>query len=835
MLALFAALAFVGWDAVQKFRHYAKASATYGVAVHAPAADAASVTGWAEGRRTIVYPSRWVDAQHWIMQTQQMLATGEARVRHVDDDNAPHGRAVHWGAPFRWWLAACAAVDRAFTGEPIGRAVERSAIFANPALLSLLLSSLVPWVAGRFGGGAAASLALLMVGTAPLYVLFDPENMDHHGAIQACAMVTLIAVLAGGSGWTRGKGDAAGAERSWLPDAAQARRAFTLSGVAGGVGLWVSAAGMIPVFAGIGLGALVSARLGRNASAAADFDADLWRRWGAIGGVTALGCYLLEYFPGHFGWRLEVNHPLYAFAWLGAGEVLAQLTAILAGRRRSAGNLAHAAGDPSRCSRSEPRATGGGGARWRLVLGAAAMVAPAVVIALAGERVFAVSDRFLWSLSNDYTPEFQGLGVAMGRAGWSFTTIASCLPMLLVVPVVGWLSRRSTPALARALVAVPLAATILFWLMALKEIRWWTVGYGFMIGVVVMVGKLIPGLARSRRQRAACWAVVAVAFAPGLIDTVRRMPRAEGLTGDDLFSFAERDLAHTLRQRVGSGPLTILSGPATTSRMIYFGGAKGLGTPYWENLEGLKRAAAIFAAETADEARERVRAAGITHVVWLSWDDFADAYVRLARGLGPEEPITRPAFGFELGRARVPPAWLRRLPDHLPDVRLFEAEHALIFEVTERTRPEHVVVRAARDFLYRGQLAAAVELLPELERYRGDLASQVALARLHIATQNRAGLDATVERVRELRGQLATLEPEDRVDLLAVLAISGKTGEAREELAGVLRAFDAAALRQLTPGALRNLLGLVRQLGGTWPDPQLPILAAQLLPPDGRL
>lgn len=835
-MALFAALAWVGWDATQKFRHYTKASATYGVAVHAPEADVSSATGWAEGRRTIVYPSRWVDGQHWIMQTQQMLATGEARVRHVDDDNAPFGRAVHWGAPFRWWLAACAAVDHAITGEPIGRAAERAAIFANPALLSVLLLILVPPVARRFGGSAAAMLALLMVGTAPLYVLFAPENMDHHGAIQACAMVTLIAVLAGGSGWTRGTGEAAGAERGWLPGAAQARCAFTVAGVAGGVGLWVSAAGMIPVFAGIGLGALFSAWLGRNAPAAADFDANVWRRWGAVGGATALGCHLVEYFPGHPGWRLEVNHPLYALAWLGAGEVLAQLTAILAGRRRwRAGNLAHAERDPSRCSRREPPGTGGGGVRWRFALGAAAMAAPAVVIVLAGERVFVVSDPFLWSLSNDYTPEFQGLRVATGRAGFGFTTIASCLPMLLVVPVAWWLSRRSTPSLARALVAVPLAATILFWLMALKEIRWWTVGYGFMIGVVVVLGQLIPLLARSRRQRVACWALAAGLFAPGLVDTVRRMPRADAITRDDLFSFAERDLAHALRQRAGAGPLTILSGPATTSRMIYFGGAKGLGTPYWENLEGLKRAAAIFAAETGDEARELVRAAGITHLVWLSWDDFTDPYVRLARGLSPHEPIERPAFGRQLGQARVPPAWLRRLPDHLPHVPLFETEQALVFEVTERTETEQVVVRAARDFLYRGRLADAVELLPELERYAGDLASQVALARLHIATQNRAGVDAAVGRVLELRGQLAALEPEDRVDLVAVLTIAGREAEARGQLTAVLRAFDAAALRQLTPGALKNLLGLAQRLGGAWPDPQLPALAMQLLPPDGRL
>src|SRR5690349_16058777 len=127
-----AALALVAWDAAQQVRHYTRASANYGVAVHAPAADPASATGFAGGRRTMVYPGSWVDAQHWVMQAQQMLARGEWRLRRTDDDNAPAGREVHWAAPHRWWLGAWAWVDRFFTGQPLGQAAERGALLANP-------------------------------------------------------------------------------------------------------------------------------------------------------------------------------------------------------------------------------------------------------------------------------------------------------------------------------------------------------------------------------------------------------------------------------------------------------------------------------------------------------------------------------------------------------------------------------------------------------------------------------------------------------------------------------------------------------------------------------
>src|SRR5678816_402921 len=83
--ALLVALAWVGWDASQTLHHYAKASAAYGVAVRAPAGDPASLTGFADGRRNIVYPARWVDGQHWIIQAQRMLADREWRLRTVDD------------------------------------------------------------------------------------------------------------------------------------------------------------------------------------------------------------------------------------------------------------------------------------------------------------------------------------------------------------------------------------------------------------------------------------------------------------------------------------------------------------------------------------------------------------------------------------------------------------------------------------------------------------------------------------------------------------------------------------------------------------------------------
>ncbi len=812
LVPLIAAIALVMWDAIRQAHHFRHLSADYKVAVHAPLPDAVSPTGFADGRRHIAYPSRWIDGQHWIVQTRQMLSEDGLRIRTVEHDNAPHGRSVHWGSPFRWWLATCAWIEHAITGRPLASAVETAAFFANPILVCALLLTLVPWIARRFSAAGAALLALGLAGSPALRVLFAPDNPDHHGAIQLCAMATLFFLFGGAAGWVRREKSAVAPELHWLPSIASARRAFTCSAVAGGIGLWISAVSMIPVFLGIAIGAIACAWIGRrNDSQTITFEPGLWRRWGAIGSVTAFCAYLIEYFPSHLGWRLEVNHPLYALAWLGGGEVLARATAWIS-------------------NRSSPKID------WSLGLAVAASIAPAAVIAAAGSRVFAVSDPFLWSLSHDYTPEFQSLPAALRQSGWNAATFASCLPMLLVpLGVMGLVfGPRQHPRLGTALVALPLTATALFWAMAFKELRWWTVGHGFLLGAIALAPTLLAANIASRRQRATWLVIIAAAFVPGLI-LVQSTAHRPSIDRDDVLSLAERDLAHSLRQRVGSGPLIVLSGPATTSRMIYFASAHGLGTPYWENLDGLKRAAEIFAAKTPEEAHRLVQAAGITHLVFVTWDDFVEPYIRLARGLSPQEPLQDSAFGLDLLRNSHVPPWLERLPAHLSSSPALAGENVLIFEVTARTAPEHVLVRSVRSLLYHGRLSEAREALPELRRFPRNLAIAIALARVEFAAQNLPGLEAALAEVNQLLHQRTTLDPEDRMDLIGLLALVGQTAAARSLLEEALPACDAAVLRRLTPGSLTMLLQLTRNLGIRWPDTRLREFATELLPPDGRI
>lgn len=235
--ALILTLAWVAWDAVLRVRKADRITATQGVWTDSPAKDGDSPTGYALGRRHLVLPYEAADGCHWIMQTQQMFATGELRVRHVDCDNAPLGREVHWASPFRWWLGVVAWLHHKTTGTALPLSVERAALYANPILLVLALLALTPLVAQRFGAAAGAALAVSMAGVGPFYGFFLVAQPDHHGAAALCALASVLFLAAGGGGWVRNGAGGPSPIAAWLPDAKTARRWFIAAGIVGGIGL----------------------------------------------------------------------------------------------------------------------------------------------------------------------------------------------------------------------------------------------------------------------------------------------------------------------------------------------------------------------------------------------------------------------------------------------------------------------------------------------------------------------------------------------------------------------------------------------------------------------
>jgi hypothetical protein len=806
--ALAAAFAYVAVDSAARIRHLAGMEKLYGVQVAPPRPDAASPTGYALGRRTLIEPGNSADTYHLVIQTQQMLAGGSWRLHHVDYDNAPYGREMHWSSPPRWWLAFLALIDHGVSGRSIGAAAEQAVLYANPLLLAIFILGAIPLVARRFGPTGAALMAIGVVASHPFYLNFIAGDAEHQGVAEVCGLLTVVCLLGGAGGWA-GSARAEAAKPGELPAFNQARRWFLASAVAGGVGLWLSAASEVPVLAGTGLGAIaalavIRRRLGPEGGT---FRPELWRFWGVAGCVASFAAYAIEYFPSQMGWRLEVNHPLYGLAWLGGGELICQIGRHWAPGARNAG------------------------IDRRLAIGAAILVGllPAVVLFTHG-RTFWVADPFLWRLHTGYIAEFHSMFWDLAQSGWNFSAIARVLPLLLSIPSLVFLLRRGTPGFWKAQLMLALVPAGLEFALAAQQLRWWGLASGLAFATLLPLFELLEKQFPGRPAR--IWRLTcALLLAPGAVNAVTFIPLESANFPANLRALAVRDLAHWLRLRAGNDPVVVLSTPDTTTSLIYHGSFRGLGTLYWENRDGLEAAAEIFAAATPDEARALILRRHVTQIVLVSWDPFVAPYVQLARGLPVGAPWPPGSFADLLqGRGPLPP-WLRPIPYPLPPNPNLKGQRVWIFEVTNPQRPEDILVRNAEFLMEMGLYDHAAELQPALRGLDSYFPALAELTRIEGQRSDADGVENTVARIEALGTPPSDLAAEDQVRLAVALAIGGRLDPARRVLERCLDRMDEKTLRQFTAGTLSDLLSLCDHLGVAIPDPALRSLAAELLPP----
>lgn len=661
-----------------------------------PALSETSPTGFEGGMRRVILPTVGADGYQWVMHTQKLLHDGGWRIRFTDQDNAPHGREIHWSHSFIWWLIAVGQVHSFLTGWPLPASVEAVCPYANTLLLVLLVVSL-PWlVLRKFGVPAACSLALGLGGVYLFYEFFMVGYPDHHGiAVAASLMCTLFLAFAGG-GWVRSGTAENPPAVEYGSSLENARWWFVCSALAGATALWISAATAVPVFAGVGLGALLSVLFWHRPSPTERYLPDLWRLWGFTGFCGSLAFYLLEYFPSHMGMRLEVNHPLYALAWLCAGELLARIARWRTeGVRPWSGRFA---------------------VPLLLALFAGVALLP-LLIKLAPERFFWVSDSFLWALHRDHISEFKSIyRKVTGSRVQGILIILSVIPFLslLALPL---LSLKSLGRSWKAMLLLTLFPAVVLTTLGLFQIRWLGIADG--LWLAVLPTWVACALVAVRVHRFPLWQrLVATAFfltlliqypQNVLLTSINRIGKTPSLGPSETFNLVVRDLAHYLRRQAGDREIVVLSGPTTTTWLMFYGGIKGVGTLYWENVEGLKSAAAMYAAPNETEARKLIEQNKITHVAIFSVDAFSSQYVRLIRGLPPgSEPMD--AFAQRFLYESAMPGWLTPIHYRLPE-RLSE-NWVAIAEV----RPEQTPAEAS---LAKGRfLAARGDYLEALQQFR---------------------------------------------------------------------------------------------------------------------
>jgi len=658
-LCLVAAILLIAFDSSVKIETVHKISAVSFVDPDERPAPAAPGTR----AESLCLPVASVDAHWWILHTRQMLLDGGWRVRATELDNAPAGREVHWSSFLMWVLAAGAHLASVFTHRPPADNVALAALFVGPLLMGVFLVSLV-CLAWRAAGRAVALVAGCAFLTSPyVYRTFHAGEADHHGIVLAFCMATALALLGA-------------LERSSVPAAAPARNPrkparvsnawFRLSGSLGAAALWVSAATAIPVLAGCGIGAVVSAA-GSRKWGVPGFAPKGWLAWGVAGGITSLAFYLLEYFPGHARWRLEVNHPFYALSWACGGFLIYRTTRMIGGGRFF---------------------EKGWGDRWLVAFVFTLCLLPAGLIALFPLDVFWVGDRFLLALHKEYISEFQNIfQMLKGVKGFPIWLFDYMWTAFATVGAIFLWIRRPASLASTAWIFAPAAV---MQALAFSQVRWGNASAG--LWVVAGCAVLVAARRSSARAGAAflvaatvcAWVSLALALAPRLLTSVVRheeclRPPLKEEVGNGLLL---RDIAHRLIRSGLKGPPVVLTGPNSSTLLSYFGNIRTLGTLYWENNPGLHRAARIFASKDEAEAKERILAEGVTHIVIPSWENFGNAYARLYSLVDPGvDPDLGAPFFKSISEDRITPKWLRPFAYPIPGDSGIDGSSVRIFAV----------------------------------------------------------------------------------------------------------------------------------------------------------
>lgn len=594
---------------------------------------------------------------YYFLRYAQRVARGEVlRVRETDLDNVPYGREVHWNSGWVWWLAGGGVVASVLGGGTVDGGVEAWGLYAAPGLFLLVLAGAGWWVARRRGAGAAAALVFLLACLPAVMWDYGYGRPDHHGMHNTAALVLLLGLVLSGGGWVGagvegpvegggGKRAKKGRERKALEAAREAaRRAMVAAALGAAAGLWVGATQQIFVLAGAGAGLLGGMFL-RGGPGREVLVPGLFRVWGGVAGGVALGLYLLEYAPWHFGMRLEVNHPLYAAALWGAGEVLAGVAAW-----RGTGRLPE------------------GGARWRLVLAGVVLVLPPLALVAGPEGWHAWRDgamRRQHDFINEFEPFLHSLRdsgplVVLGRFGF--------LPLL--VPLAAWLACSGRVAASmRAGLLVSAGAVLVTGAMMLVQVRWaglLSISLACLaVAVLGAAGAWLEGRRGARWIPAAGYAVVVaplvIFFAEGFSNNLKRI--GSGVMDPVLaWTIASRDLAFNLKRLEQLGPVRVMSGPGQTPALHFYGGVHGTAALYWENTQGVREAAEFFADQGDAVARRIAAERGITHVVLQQDTSLAESSVRIALDSGDGELI-RNSLAYRLcDPLGELPEWLEPVP-----------------------------------------------------------------------------------------------------------------------------------------------------------------------------
>lgn len=572
------------------------------------------------------------DAYLWLSYTRDLRQSGHWRLRHTTADNAPYGREMHWCHLPIWSLMALSAgLEKTGLSPPL--ALEIAGRLLMPLAGFLLFSALYLYLRRRIGIGAAALCALAPA--ALLFWDFHPLRPDHHAFQIMAAFSCALFLLFSGFGWTE-----KGKDRPPL-------RLFIASGICGGFGLWFGATVFYFTLAALTISAagvlLISPQPSHPAKS--QMHPGVWRIWAWAGAGTALLLYALEYAPGPFPPRLEVNHPLYALSWLGIGECLFLLARWKhQDRRLSAPRLLHAA----------------------LALLAAAAL-PALVL-WGPESSYLPRTTLMWRLHARHIHEF------LTVRAFAIQNQESAVGLLLrflgpgLACIVGWVGlspKLRLPFAARLTLAFATPIFLLFTALLLWQVRWRS--FAAMASLLLVVAALWALRTKSaplaRRPAQALVLMLGLQWLVGIAIGLHPLFLMAKVSKIDPLYFKALQLRNwmvNLKEISNSTPVRLLAPAEMGPAAYYFGAGDAIGTLYWENLDGLAAAAECFADPLPGaRAREVIAERGITHVAMNEGAQDALMFHYLHTGRDDQAGAAQTVGGALTGIGTSIPEWLR--------------------------------------------------------------------------------------------------------------------------------------------------------------------------------
>ena len=623
------------------------------------------------------------DSHVWINLTQRQIRDGTVRPHDFPYDNAPTGRGRHWSSSFSWWLLVLGGLTHWVGGVPWDAAIAQSAAWANPVLFALFLGALAWGMRRRLD---PVSTGVFLVTLAALWGVewdFSYGRPDHHGLHLMAFLGLVLGALLGGLGWTR-VGPALAPEPDTflvrLGTWRQARGWFTLSAVCGGMGLWIGSTQQVVCIAVLGAGATLGALCFGGPTGRVEgvrFAPELWLWWSRVGALTSLAFYALEYFPAHMEMRLEVNHPLLALGWLGAGELM---TILLLART-----------DPANIRRR------GRETILRGVMGLLLTSLFPLAVVCGPKSWFTLGDPVLMrstQVISEGRPWIDPPGVARAfHEFWNYTG-ALTLALPLAVAVLVW-RRRELPAWRQAGLVTGLTLSGVFLGWTLLQNRW----MGFMecsfAVLALLAAPCVPLPATDRWRRAAGLPLVLLALVVpgwagyGLLQmrTYAQEPavHARAVLGDMM---ATKELAWNLALAADarterSRPARVMTAPGPSPTLHYYGGVDTVGSYYWENLAGCHVSMDFYNDEGEATARRIARERDLDFVVATATPAFVLELQWLKLGR-TDVAAARRTLAFRLaspagGGGNAVPDWLEAVP--LQDAPMAQAQGARIYRV----------------------------------------------------------------------------------------------------------------------------------------------------------